>query len=115
MKPDADKATQRKLQELLKKLSSYDWPGNVRELENIIRRYVALNPFLKRPVSLGDIFTRPILHDDNPEDFISLQEQERRKILEVFNRLHGNRALMANELGISRSTLWRKLKLYNLC
>lgn len=115
MKPDADKATQRKLQELLKKLSSYDWPGNVRELENIIRRYVALNPFLKRPVSLGDIFTRPILHDDNHEDFISLQEQEHRKILEVFNRLHGNRALMANELGISRSTLWRKLKLYNLC
>ncbi len=115
MKPEADKSTQRRLQELLKKLSSYEWPGNVRELENMIRRYVALTPFLKRPVSLGDIFTRPILHDDESEDFISLQEQERRKILKVFNRLHGNRVLMANELGISRSTLWRKLKLYKLC
>lgn len=112
--PETALQEQQHLRELLKKLNNYNWPGNVRELENIVRRYVALSPYLKRKITLGDIFTRPFIQEGETNKNHSLNDQEFFKIQEVFNKLHGNRSLTARELGISRSTLWRKLKQYNL-
>ena len=109
--PESSSADQKHLRNLLKKLNSYDWPGNMRELENMVRRYAALSPYLKRPVSLGDIFTRPDLQERTTGSVPSRKDQELQRIREAFDRLHGNRAQIARELGISRSTLWRKLKM----
>ena len=82
----------------------------MRELENIVRRYAALRPHLTRPISLDDIFVRPDIQEKPLETAPSKKEQEYRNIMELFARFHGNRTLVARELGISRSTLWRKLK-----
>ena len=109
--PESDASDRRHLRSLLKKLGAYDWPGNMRELENIVRRYVALRPHLTRPISLDDIFVRPDIQKKPPETDPSKKDQEYRNIMELFARFHGNRTLVARELGISRSTLWRKLKI----
>ncbi|WP_077072565.1 sigma 54-interacting transcriptional regulator [Mailhella massiliensis] len=109
--PESSYADQKHLRNLLKKLNSYDWPGNMRELENMVRRYAALSPYLRRPVSLGDIFTRPDLQEKTIGSVSSRKDQELQRIREAFDRLHGNRTQIARELGISRSTLWRKLKM----
>lgn len=78
-----------------------------------MRRYVALSQYLKRPITLGDIFNLSNFHERSVEPSVSREERERQELLEAFDRLHGNRALIARELGISRTTLWRKLrKLY---
>ena len=108
--PESDVSDRRHLRSLLKKLGTYDWPGNMRELENIVRRYAALRPHLTRPISLDDIFVRPDIQEKPLETAPSKKEQEYRNIMELFARFHGNRTLVARELGISRSTLWRKLK-----
>lgn len=108
--PESDVSDRRHLRSLLKKLGTYDWPGNMRELENIVRRYAALRPHLTRPISLDDIFVRPDIREKPLETAPSKKEQEYRNIMELFARFHGNRTLVARELGISRSTLWRKLK-----
>jgi DNA-binding NtrC family response regulator len=43
------------------------------------------------------------------------RENEREVIAEALRRNHGNRTKAAGELGIHRTTLWRKLKMYGLC
>ncbi|MFI5106967.1 MAG: sigma-54 interaction domain-containing protein, partial [Terriglobales bacterium] len=106
----------------------YDWPGNVRELENCIERAVALGsqdtigledlpPALRarEPHRAAESETfagdsdRPA--SDNDSD---LEELERATIQRVFEQVHGDKALARKMLGISRATLYRKLKRYNI-
>ena len=106
----------------------YDWPGNVRELENCIERAVALGsqdtigvedlpPALRarephraaEPETFAGDSDRPA--SDNDSD---LEELERATIQRVFEQVHGDKALARKMLGISRATLYRKLKRYNI-
>jgi len=94
-------------------LQSYSWPGNVRELENAIERAAVLS---------GDRVIRPeslppkILHGEavgarsRLSPTRSLAEVEREHIRAVLAHCEGNRTRTAEILGISPSTLWRKLK-----
>ena len=111
--PGSSASDKKRLCSLLDHLSSYSWPGNMRELENVVRRYVALSQYLKRPITLGDIFNMSDFHERCVEPLVSREERERQELLETFDRLHGNRSLIARELGISRTTLWRKLRNLN--
>ncbi|MBE7466052.1 MAG: sigma 54-interacting transcriptional regulator [Planctomycetes bacterium] len=93
------------------KLLSYAWPGNVRELLGILEQAIIFSAGteitpddLSLPVSEAD--TIP-LGDD------SLAEVERRHILQVLQRCHGNKTEAARMLGIARSTLVLKLKAYD--
>jgi two-component system response regulator AtoC len=104
----------------MKSFLQYEWPGNVRELENCIARAVAL----------GDHHTIDV--EDLPPSIRSAQEGEgaaasgsavsttaladleRMTILRVFEKAGGDKALAGKMLGISRATLYRKLKLYNI-
>jgi two-component system response regulator AtoC len=104
----------------MKSFLQYEWPGNVRELENCIARAVAL----------GDHHTIDV--EDLPPSIRSVQEGEgaaasgsavsttaladleRMTILRVFEKAGGDKALAGKMLGISRATLYRKLKLYNI-
>jgi len=105
-------------------LREYHWPGNVRELENIIRRAVLYcRDGLLRVNDLPSMM-RPTLADDTPQHLpeISVRwtlekrlEDAERQILEEALRRNGYRRQdTARELGISRITLYHKMKKYGL-
>jgi two-component system response regulator AtoC len=106
----------------MKSLLHYDWPGNVRELENCIARAVTLGD--RKTIDVVDLppAIRSELSDaavSPAEDAASLSntalaEMERITILRVFEQAHGDKALAGKILGISRATLYRKLKRYKI-
>jgi two-component system response regulator HydG len=104
-RPDLDLSS-----DALQKLVAYDWPGNVRQLQNVIERSFALNPapVLSAPQVL--ISTHPpFLTADEDEHQLPLAEVELRHIRRVLAANNGNQVASAKVLGISRSTLRRKL------
>ncbi len=92
-------------------LMNYEWPGNVRELENVIHRGVAL---ATTEEITSDLLPEQIQnHKKNNTTEKSqgnLAEIEKKVILETLERMQGSKVKTARELGISKSTLWRKLK-----
>ena len=103
--------------EALALLSRYGWPGNVRELRNAVERMVVLSRTeLLTPDDVPSNI-RAALMDAPPAPFTatdsnSLADVEKQKILAVLDKNKGNRTRAADELGISRRTLHRKLKEY---
>ncbi|MBL8028560.1 MAG: sigma-54-dependent Fis family transcriptional regulator [Fibrobacteres bacterium] len=97
-------------------LQNYSFPGNIRELENVIERAVILSEGgIIKPEDLPPqlIQERPKLAASNnavEEELLSLQELEKRHIERVLQKLNYNQSLAARHLGLSRTTLWRKIK-----
>ena len=110
-------------------LVDHDWPGNVRELRNVMERAVVL--------AAGDEIGPEVLSDDvknkrDPDDtsienhhppldsgrrlspIVSLKDLERKAIVEAISQLGNNVTKAAKHLGISKATLFRKLKKYRL-
>ena len=106
----------------MKSLLQYEWPGNVRELENCIARAVTLGD--GKTIDVSDL--PPAIRAEPAEpgsagvpaasslSTTALAEMERMTILRVFEQAHGDKALAGKMLGISRATLYRKLKRYNI-
>ncbi len=96
------------------RLSRYDWPGNVRELKNILERAFLLQKGQEfRPADLLGRTPQPQTADTDPAadaPLLSLEEVEMRHIRSTLDRLSGNYTQAAKALGISLSTLKRKLK-----
>jgi len=98
-------------------LTSYEWPGNVRELENAIQRAVALrsSPILHSgdlPSNVqNDPGSEPLVADDKT---VPLDEMERRAILQALQETYGDKLAAARALRIGKTTLYRKLKQYQL-
>ncbi len=100
---------------------NYGYPGNVRELENAVERSATLaeggwiQPAdLPPEISEGGL---PLLTEGTVETFpddLTLEELEKRYIERVLDKLGGNMTHAAKSLGISRSTLWRKVNKYGL-
>jgi len=129
-------------QDVLDALLAYDWPGNVRELENCVQQMVAINsgPLLHvgdLPSSIQNfLFThksqamavcagvgstglssslpRPIPPSSEQLPILPLTEMERRAIVHALAYTKGDRGIAANLLGIGRTTLYRKIKEYQL-
>jgi PAS domain S-box-containing protein len=88
-------------------LVRYDWPGNVRELRNALERAVILGR--GGPIRRSHFpFDVPVVGRDAPKAD-SLVDRERDHILRTLDACGGNRTRAAERLGISRSTLKRKL------
>jgi DNA-binding NtrC family response regulator len=107
-------------QAALKLLMHYDWPGNVRELENCIERAVALGngeliDVADLPPGIRSIAPeRNVSTASAPYDSDDLEDIERATIQRVFDQVHGDKLLAGKILGISRATLYRKIKRYNI-
>jgi DNA-binding NtrC family response regulator len=108
----------------MKLLMRYDWPGNVRELENSISRAVTLGD--RKVIDEGDLspamlqnngqnkIASPPPDEEDASSTVALDELERLTIQRVFDKVHGDKARAGELLGISRATLYRKLKRYQI-
>jgi transcriptional regulator with PAS, ATPase and Fis domain len=97
-------------------LLRHPWPGNVRELEKIIERAVVLGRSERIvPEDLpASLFGRDDFKYSSPKDRVTLAELEKAHILAALSAHQWNQTKVAEELGISRTTLWRKLKKYHI-
>lgn len=103
-------------------LLSYEWPGNIRELRNVVERFILLNE--------GDVVTlehlpqnmisnystkqsRP-LSNGTPSKERKPEKEEALTIEEALRKTYGNKSAAAKLLGISRGTLYNKIREYNL-
>ncbi|MFQ5902573.1 MAG: sigma-54-dependent transcriptional regulator [Candidatus Binatia bacterium] len=96
-------------QQAMEILCGYHFSGNVRELENLIERAVILSPGSQ--IELGEWLPKP---RSSGRSTPTLEEVERDQILERLQARSGNIRLVAKDLGISRTTLWRKRKEYQI-
>jgi PAS domain S-box-containing protein len=91
-------------------LLSYDFPGNIRELQNIIERaFILCSGAQITAADLPEIITKgssvQVIRNDR-----TLAGQEEKSIREALRRNSGNAAAAADELGIHKTTLWRRMK-----
>lgn len=105
------KANLRLSQAAADKLLTYPWPGNIRELQHTIEKAVILSDsqVLKPEV----FFFKPLTTSKIKID-ITLQEMEKQFIAGVLQKVEGNLSLAAQKLGVTRQTLYNKIKKYGL-
>jgi DNA-binding NtrC family response regulator len=95
-------------------LAEHDWPGNVRELRNRIERAVALAE--AEEIAAGDLFPEAMLEPAAPPATGAaslegaLDEAARAAIQDALRRAQGSRAEAARLLGVSRTTLWKRMR-----
>ncbi|MDI6878682.1 MAG: sigma 54-interacting transcriptional regulator [Desulfitobacteriaceae bacterium] len=107
-------------------IQSYHWPGNVRELENVLERYAVLVGEGEPPAyqelldsfpefwtgESTELFHEPLISSDLSVQPGTLEDMEIQLISILLERCRGNKSLLAEQLGISRTTLWKKLQLH---
>jgi DNA-binding NtrC family response regulator len=108
---ETNKLTDKISREAMDEMMLYDWPGNIRELENAIERSVVVGK--QREILPEDL---PIFcHEPTPQKkAYSLKEVEKAHIQHVLVENQWNIARSAKLLGIDRSTLYSKIKRYNI-
>jgi len=116
--------------EVVECLKRYHWPGNVRELQNVVERMVSIAEGNRiTPDYLPVEIYRPWYPENHEPSSLSqvvriTEEREKRKrmqaekecrrILDLLSKHGGNVSRVAKELGFSRNTIYRKMKLYNI-
>lgn len=94
----------------LEKLERYDWPGNIRELQHTIEKTVILAE--KNVIRASDLFIQPGCASSYNE-VPNLGEVERQAIQAAITQNEGNLTAAAEQLGVSRQTLYNKMKRFN--
>ncbi|MCT4562932.1 MAG: sigma 54-interacting transcriptional regulator [Maledivibacter sp.] len=94
-------------------LCQYDWPGNIRELENIISRALFISD--KNVITREDLFKAGIsLGDISATTKNNLKEINKEILIKTLKQTQGNKKKTAELLGISRPTVYRMIKKYNV-
>jgi DNA-binding NtrC family response regulator len=95
----------------LKKLTAYHWPGNIRELQHTVEKAVILSD--TGELTPGDFFFKSTPENENIFDG-TIEELEKRMIARGLHKNSRNLTAVAEQLGITRQTLYNKIKKYNL-
>ncbi|WP_308502020.1 sigma 54-interacting transcriptional regulator, partial [uncultured Alistipes sp.] len=99
--------------EALREMEEYPWAGNIRELQHTIEKAVILCD--GRAITPSTLLLRAAPAPASPEpDFTTLEEMERSMIAQAMSRCNGNMTEVARQLGITRQTLYNKIKRYGL-
>jgi DNA-binding NtrC family response regulator len=95
----------------LEKLAYHNWPGNVRELQHSIEKAVIMSdsPILKPSDFVFTSTPASVIQNE-----ITLEEMEKKMILDSLKRYSNNMSAVAGKLGITRQTLYNKIKKYDL-
>jgi two-component system, NtrC family, response regulator HydG len=95
---------------IMRRLEQYSWPGNIRELQHALERAV----IMEDAESLIPHETTGGLSEPDPEADLNLEEVERKAIMSAIHKHQGNISQAARELGLGRTTLYRKMNKYGL-
>lgn len=100
-------------------LLDHDWPGNVRELEHALEHAFVLSraPVIEKSALPHEITSSSVRTNKKPSGTSArdiIESGERQALLQVLQNHHWNRQSAAQALGVSRTTLWRKMKAYGL-
>lgn len=97
------------------KLMKYNWPGNIRELEHAIEKAVILSE--SNVLKPDDFFLKPVTGGTagiTNSNTLNLQKMEKQLIISALDIYPGNITAAAEELGITRQTLYNKMKKFNI-
>jgi len=95
-------------QQASEKLMNYPWPGNVRELQHTIEKAVILSE--GSVLKADSFFMKPIAAIKNSKMPVTLDEMERQMINQAIEDNQGNLSAAADQLGVTRQTLYNKIK-----
>ncbi|MCB2305721.1 sigma 54-interacting transcriptional regulator [Clostridium estertheticum] len=105
---------------IYEKMLNYNWPGNIRELENCIENIVNLNGEStmvfgddEKDKSINKDYSNKVLSVEN-EKIYTLAELEKNEIIKAMDQNECNMTKTAKDLGITRATLYSKIKKYNI-
>jgi PAS domain S-box-containing protein len=103
----------------LETLRNYNWPGNIRELQNVLRRYTILKnlDFMQsqNKKKLHNTGTQAITDSEREQKLTeTIQQFEKQLIQDTLSRNHWQKIKSAKDLGISRKTLFRKMKTHGI-
>jgi len=94
------------------KLKEQPWYGNIRELEHTIEKAVIISETKKLDATDFNFPQKPAAH--STKEVTTLEEMEYNMIKKAMDKYEGNLSMVANQLGISRQTLYNKIKRYEL-
>lgn len=117
--------------EIYEYIQLYDWPGNVRELQNVVQRLISLaedghirvdhlpavffNPIDKKPAPESAENIRPVkVHLEREKKKQTMAEAEYKRMMELLTKHGGTISEVAKEMGVSRNTVYRKMRQYNI-
>jgi DNA-binding NtrC family response regulator len=95
----------------IRKLMKYHWPGNIRELQHTMEKAVIL---ADQNVLTAEDFTFRTTSSQSPHKQQTLADMEKQMIEEAMDKYNGNLSFIAEKLGITRQTLYNKIKRYEL-
>jgi len=95
-------------QQATDRLLKYSWPGNIRELQHTIEKAVILSETsILKP---DDLHLRQNSYESNNNSFTTLEEMEKKMIQQALEKNNGNFTAAADQLGVTRQTLYNRLK-----
>ncbi|MFY0624916.1 MAG: sigma-54-dependent Fis family transcriptional regulator [Reichenbachiella sp.] len=98
--------------EAKRQFEDYNWPGNIRELQHMIEKAVILSD--GKELTENDFDFKSNIQQRRRSNPQTLEQMERIMIIEVVKKYEGNMSSAASELGVSRQTLYNKIKRFDL-
>lgn len=101
-------------EDALQKLKQYHWPGNIRELAHIIERAVIFCKYGSVTSDDSILRNKPVNVVQKDEPSIKVEDYEKKAISRAMDKFNGNLSKAAEEIGMARSTLYRKIARFGI-